>query len=72
MHSALEPVLSDGDATVDLAFHRLVTGLTFEGRTQAAFGEKFGGLNARRLTDQAMACELAAKLVARAKVQDAN
>eukprot|EP00974_Lingulodinium_polyedra_P016513 1599824-Lingulodinium_polyedra.AAC.1 len=41
-------------------------------RAQAVLGEKLGGLSARRLTDQALACKLAAKLVARAKVKDAG
>eukprot|EP00974_Lingulodinium_polyedra_P122871 11184568-Lingulodinium_polyedra.AAC.1 len=43
----LAPVLKAGDATVDITFHWLVTGFTPEGRTQAALGEKLGGLNAR-------------------------
>eukprot|EP00974_Lingulodinium_polyedra_P027208 2625100-Lingulodinium_polyedra.AAC.1 len=64
------PVLDDGDTTIDLTLKRLVPGLTAHGRTQAALGEKLGGLNARRLHDQAIVCELAAKLVARAKVRD--
>eukprot|EP00974_Lingulodinium_polyedra_P084424 8173147-Lingulodinium_polyedra.AAC.1 len=62
---ALQPVLEEGNATIDLALNRLVTGLTPEGRAQASLGEQLGGLNARQLTDQALACELAAKLVAR-------
>eukprot|EP00974_Lingulodinium_polyedra_P126298 11197753-Lingulodinium_polyedra.AAC.1 len=44
---ALTPVLEDGDPTIDLALKRLVPGLTPEGRTQAALGEKLGGLSAR-------------------------
>eukprot|EP00974_Lingulodinium_polyedra_P065496 6332872-Lingulodinium_polyedra.AAC.1 len=69
---ALTPVLEAGGETVDLAFQRFVTGLTPEGRAQAALGEKFGGLNARRMTDQVIACEFAAKLVARAKIKDVD
>eukprot|EP00974_Lingulodinium_polyedra_P105953 10256852-Lingulodinium_polyedra.AAC.1 len=37
---ALQPVLEEGDETIDLTLNRLVTGLTPEGRTQATFGEK--------------------------------
>eukprot|EP00974_Lingulodinium_polyedra_P063057 6085287-Lingulodinium_polyedra.AAC.1 len=52
---ALTPALKEGGATIDLTLQRVVTGLTPEGRAQAALGEKLGGLNVRRLTDQAVA-----------------
>eukprot|EP00974_Lingulodinium_polyedra_P043397 4166546-Lingulodinium_polyedra.AAC.1 len=53
---ALTPVFADGDATIDLTLKRLAPGLTPQGRARAAFGEKLGGLSARRLNDQAIAC----------------
>eukprot|EP00974_Lingulodinium_polyedra_P001745 164516-Lingulodinium_polyedra.AAC.1 len=37
---ALQPVLEEGDEALDLTLNRPVTGLTSEGRTQAALGEK--------------------------------
>eukprot|EP00974_Lingulodinium_polyedra_P088828 8610441-Lingulodinium_polyedra.AAC.1 len=55
-----------------MPLERLVPGLTPEGRIQAALGEQLGGLNARRLHDQAIACELAVKLVVRAKIRDVD
>lgn len=53
-----------------MALNRLATGITEEGRQQAALGPNIGGLGLRRIKDIASPDELVAELAARPKVTE--
>eukprot|EP00973_Karenia_brevis_P086540 12000377-Karenia_brevis.AAC.1 len=62
--------MQTADGTLNSTLSRIASGMTEEGRQQAALGIKVGGLGLRKLQDIAVAASLASKVRARPKVSE--